>query len=177
MKLIIGLGNPGKEYEKNRHNIGYRIIDRLSNKLGLEEMSCSKFSAMTTEGSILGEKTILIKPQTFMNLSGKSIREFTNFYKLDPTKDIFILYDDKDILFGKIRERDDGSSGGHNGIKSIIEELGTEKFHRLKFGIGHAEQTIPTDAFVLQNFSMEEEEQLPTLIDEAVKKTEAWISK
>jgi PTH1 family peptidyl-tRNA hydrolase len=111
-----------------------------------------------------------------MNLSGIPIREFVHFYKLDSTKDLLIIYDDKDMMFGKMRERNEGSSGGHNGIKSIIAELGTENFHRLKFGVGHEEQTIPTDAFVLQNFSKEEEEQLPGLISEAAKKIEEWMT-
>lgn len=177
MKLLIGLGNPGKQYEKNRHNIGFRILDELNKKLGLEQMTCSKFDAMTSEGTSKGEKILLIKPQNYMNLSGIAIREFVHFYKLDASKDLLIIYDDKDMLFGKMRERNEGSSGGHNGIKSIIAELGTENFHRLKFGVGHVEQTIPTDAFVLQNFSPEEEEELPKLIDEAVKKAEEWLSK
>ena len=175
MRLLIGLGNPGKQYEKNRHNIGFRILDTLRERLGFEEMSCSKFDAMTSEGTVNGEKILLIKPQNFMNLSGKPIREFVNFYKLDPSKDILIVYDDKDMLFGKIRERNEGSSGGHNGIKSIIAELGTEHFHRLKFGVGHEEQTIPTDAFVLQNFTAEEEEALPKKLEEAVKTIEEWL--
>lgn len=177
MKLIIGLGNPGKQYEKNRHNIGFRIVDELNKKLGLEQMTCSKFDAMTSEGTYKGEKILLVKPQNYMNLSGIPIREFVHFYKLDAAKDLLVIYDDKDMIFGKMRERNEGSSGGHNGIKSIIAELGTENFHRLKFGVGHEEQTIPTDAFVLQNFSKEEEEELPRLIDEAVKKTEEWLSK
>lgn len=176
MKLLIGLGNPGKQYEKNRHNIGFRILEKLGEKLGLEELNCSKFDGMTCEGSYKGEKIILMKPQTFMNLSGKAIQGMMTFYKLDPTKDMLIIYDDKDMVFGKMRERHEGSSGGHNGIKSIIAELGTENFHRLKFGVGHEEQTIPTDAFVLQNFTAEEEEQLPGLIDEACKKIEEWIA-
>lgn len=177
MKLIIGLGNPGKDYEKTRHNIGFRIIDALNTALGLEEMSCSKFDALTSEGSVKGEKVLLIKPQNFMNLSGGPTRDFTHFYKLDPAKDLLIISDDKDMVFGKIRERSEGSAGGHNGLKSIIEHLGTENFHRVKFGVGHEHQKIPTDAFVLQNFSKDEEEQLPDLIAEAVKKVEAWLAK
>jgi len=177
MKLIIGLGNPGKKYEMNRHNIGFRIIDELRNSWGFEEINCSKFEAETSEGAFDGEKVLLVKPQSFMNLSGKPIREFVHFYKIDPTKDLLIVYDDKDMTFGKIRKRHEGSSGGHNGIKSIIAELGTENFQRLKFGVGHEDQKIPTDAFVLQNFSSEEEEQLPALIDETIKKIEEWLKK
>jgi len=175
MKLIVGLGNPGKQYERNRHNIGFRILEKLAAKLGFEELACSKFEAMTCEGTIQGGKIMLMKPQTFMNLSGKAIREMLHFYKLDAAKDLLVVYDDKDMVFGKMRQRNEGSSGGHNGVKSIISELGTENFPRLKFGVGHEDQKIPTDAFVLQNFSAEEEEQLPSLIDDAVEKIEEWL--
>lgn len=156
MKLVIGLGNPGKEYAKNRHNIGFRIIDALG---------------------ALGNDVKILKPMEYMNNSGKAVAKEVKFYKLDPTKDILVVSDDKDMIFGKLRERSEGSAGGHNGLKSIITELGTENFHRLKFGVGHEDQKIPTDAFVLQNFSKDEEEKLPGLIDEAVKKIEAWLAK
>lgn len=156
MKLVIGLGNPGKEYAKNRHNIGFRIIDALGS---------------------LGNDVKILKPMEYMNNSGKAVAKEVKFYKLDPTKDILVVSDDKDMLFGKLRERSEGSAGGHNGLKSIIAELGTENFHRLKFGVGHEDQKIPTDAFVLQNFSKDEEEKLPGLIEEAVKKIEAWLAK
>lgn len=156
MKLVIGLGNPGKEYEKTRHNIGFRIVEALSE---------------------LGNDVTVLKPMEFMNNSGKAVAKEVKFYKLDPTKDILVVSDDKDMIFGKLRERSEGSAGGHNGLKSIIEHLGTENFHRLKFGVGHEDQKIPTDAFVLQNFSKDEEEKLPELIDEAVKKIEAWLRK
>lgn len=175
MKLIVGLGNPGKKYEHHRHNIGFQIIDSFLEKIGAESSNCSKYDAEVTELSLKGEKILLIKPQTFMNLSGTSVQQFVNFYKLNPSEDLLVVYDDKDMLFGKLRERSDGSSGGHNGIKSLIECLGTESFHRLKFGVGHEDQKIPTDAFVLQDFSKEEREMLPDLIDQAVKKIEDWL--
>jgi len=157
MKLIVGLGNPGKEYAKNRHNIGFRIVDAFGDH---------------------GNDVLVLKPMDFMNNSGKAVAKAVKFYKLDPSKDILILSDDKDMLFGKLRERSEGSAGGHNGLKSIIEQLGTENFHRLKFGVGPAmrgDQKIPTDAFVLQNFSEEEEKDLPVLIEGAVKKVKAWL--
>lgn len=156
MKIIIGLGNPGKEYEKNRHNIGFRIVDALGE---------------------LGNDVMILKPMDFMNNSGKAVAKKVKFYKLDPTKDILVVSDDKDMIFGKLRERSEGSAGGHNGLKSIIEHLGTENFHRLKFGVGHEDQQIPTDAFVLQNFSPEEEKLLPEFIDSSVKKIEEWLRK
>jgi|CXWL01.1.fsa_nt_gi PTH1 family peptidyl-tRNA hydrolase len=156
MKLIVGLGNPGKLYEKNRHNIGFRIVDALGE---------------------LGNDVMILKPMDYMNNSGKAVAKEVKFYKLDPSNDILIISDDKDMIFGKLRERSEGSAGGHNGLKSIIAELGTENFHRLKFGVGHEDQSIPTDAFVLQNFSEEEEGQLPELIREAAKKVEDWLRK
>lgn len=156
MKLIVGLGNPGKEYARNRHNIGFRIVDAFGDS----------------------EKDVMVlKPMEYMNNSGKAVAKEVKFYKLDPSKDILIVSDDKDMLFGKLRERSEGSAGGHNGLKSIIEHLGTENFHRLKFGVGHEDQKIPTDAFVLQNFSEEEEELLPDLIDSSVKKIIEWLGK
>lgn len=156
MKLIIGLGNPGKQYEKNRHNIGFRIVDSLGE---------------------LGNDVRVLKPMDFMNNSGKAVAKEVKFYKLDPTKDILVVSDDKDMIFGKLRERSEGSAGGHNGLKSIIEHLGTENFNRLKFGVGHEDQQIPTDAFVLQNFSAEEEKLLPELIDSSVNKIMEWLRK
>lgn len=156
MKLIVGLGNPGKKYEKNRHNIGFRIIDALGD---------------------LGHDVTVLKPMDFMNNSGEAVAKKVKFYKLDPSKDILVISDDKDMIFGKLRERSEGSAGGHNGLRSIIEHLGTESFHRLKFGVGHEDQKIPTDAFVLQNFSKEEEELLPDLIGKAVSKIKEWLGK
>jgi len=177
MKLIIGLGNPGKTYQRNRHNIGWRIIEAFGAMHGFEESTVGKkHKAETAEGELFGHKVMLVKPQTFMNLSGKSVASLVNFFKLNPSQDILVCHDDKDMLFGKLRERSEGGSGGHNGIKSITSSLGTEKFHRLKFGVGHEDQQIPTDAFVLQNFSKEEEdEELTDLIDESVVLIEKWL--
>lgn len=169
MKIIIGLGNPGKKYEKNRHNVGWRIVDALRQKLEFDDWKeASKHKAMISEGTFNGEKIILAKPQTFMNLSGQSVAGLVTFYKIDTSNDLLITYDDKDMLFGKLRERYEGSSGGHNGIKSIVANIGTENFPRLKFGVGHEDQKIATDAFVLQDFSEEEEAELPDIIAEAV---------
>lgn len=111
-----------------------------------------------------------------MNLSGGSVQQFVNFYKLDVKEDILVCFDDKDLIFGKLRERSEGGSGGHNGIKSLIKHLGTEQFHRLKFGVGHEEQDIPTDAFVLQKFSAAEEEQIPGLLAQCTEKMKKWIN-
>jgi peptidyl-tRNA hydrolase, PTH1 family len=172
MKLIIGLGNPEKKYENNRHNIGWKIIDTLHSSLEAPDWKDSeKFHSHISQK----DHIILVKPTTFMNLSGKSVASLLNFYKLDPENDILIVYDDKDMLFGKLRLKTDSGSGGHNGIKSIIDSIGTQNFQRLKFGVGQEDQKIPTDAFVLQDFSADEEQQLPTLIDKAVSAIKEWL--
>lgn len=117
---------------------------------------------------------MLAKPKTFMNLSGQAVAALLKFYKLNPETDLLIVSDDKDMVFGKLRLRDEGSSGGHKGLQSIIDSLGTEKFHRLKFGVGHENQGIPTDAFVLQKFDSDEEKALPELIVKAVEGMQGW---
>ena len=176
MKIIVGLGNPGKKYESTRHNIGFRIIDEFLKPFGAERSSCSRFNAEVTELQATSHKLLVIKPQTFMNLSGESMQQFVNCYKIDPKEDLLVCFDDKDLPFGKLRERNQGSSGGHNGIKSLIKCLGTEQFHRLKFGVGHEEQLIPTDAFVLQNFTSEEEKEIPGLLKQCTEKIQDWLS-
>ena len=126
MKVVIGLGNPGKKYEKTRHNIGFIVVDSLRKKFNLTDER-EKFQALISEKNIDGEKVIFFKPQTFMNLSGNALIEIVNFYKLDPKKDIIVVYDDMSLDFGDIRIREKGSSGGHNGIKSIIHSLSFSK--------------------------------------------------
>ena len=171
MKLIVGLGNPGDKYEKTRHNVGFRVCDELQNKLGMEGWKYEK----KYEAEIVEDKEkqiVLIKPQTFMNLSGKSVSEYAKFFKID-SADILVIYDDIDLMFGETRFRDRGSSAGHKGMQSIIDLMGTNEIVRVKVGIGHEEKKIPTEAFVLQKFSDEEEEKLPEIIQEACEKTMA----
>lgn len=161
MKVVIGLGNPGKKYEKTRHNIGFIVVDSLRKKFNLSDER-EKFQALVSEKNIDGEKVIFFKPQTFMNLSGNSIIEIINFYKLDPKKDIIVIYDDMDLPFGDIRIREKGSSGGHNGIKSIISHIG-EEFIRIKCGIGAKER----DAIehVLGEFNQTEQKELDKILE------------
>ena len=161
MKVIIGLGNPGKKYEKTRHNIGFIAIDSLRKKLNISDER-EKFQAFMSEKNIDGEKVIFLKPQTFMNLSGNSVIEIVNFYKLDPKKDIIVIYDDMDLPFGDIRIREKGSSAGHNGIKSIISHIG-EEFVRIKCGIGVKEK----DAIehVLGEFNQTEQKGLDEILE------------
>ncbi|MBE6050088.1 MAG: aminoacyl-tRNA hydrolase [Clostridium sp.] len=134
MFLIVGLGNPGKEYENTRHNIGFDAIDVIADKYNIE-VSKSKFKGVYGDGFIGGEKVILLKPTTYMNLSGESIREVLDFYKLTE-EDILVIYDDISLEVGRLRIREKGSAGGHNGIKSIIAHLGTDVFSRIKIGVG-----------------------------------------
>ena len=151
MKVVIGLGNPGKKYEKTRHNIGFIVVDSLRKKFNL-----------TGEKNIDGEKVIFFKPQTFMNLSGNALIEIVNFYKLDPKKDIIVIYDDMSLDFGDIRIREKGSSGGHNGIKSIISHIG-EEFIRIKCGIGAKKEDAVEH--VLGEFSQSEQKELVEFLE------------
>ena len=161
MKVVIGLGNPGKKYEKTRHNIGFIAVDTFRKKMNISDER-EKFQALVSEKNIDGEKVIFLKPQTFMNLSGNSVIEIVNFYKLAPKKDIIVIYDDMDLSFGDIRIREKGSSGGHNGIKSIISHIG-EEFIRIKCGIGAKEKDAVEH--VLGEFNQTEQKDLEEILE------------
>lgn len=171
MFLIVGLGNPGKEYEGTRHNIGFEAIDFLARKYNID-INRSKFKGVFGEGFIGGEKVILLKPATYMNLSGESIREVINFYKID-NNEIIIIYDDISIEVGKLRIREKGSAGGHNGIKSIIANIGGDVFPRIKIGVGQPKNDLVSH--VLGRFSKEEEEDLKEVIEASNKAVEIII--
>lgn len=155
MKLIVGLGNPGKKYERARHNLGFMAIDKISEKLAASNFK-EKFSGLISETNFNNEKVILLKPQTFMNLSGDSIIQILNFYKIHSESEMLVIYDDMSLPVGKLRIRRKGSAGGHNGIKSIISHVG-ENFLRVKVGIGKNIEKDKTIDFVLGNFFKEEE--------------------
>ncbi|MGB9679035.1 MAG: aminoacyl-tRNA hydrolase [Thermoanaerobacteraceae bacterium] len=140
MYIIAGLGNPGKEYDGTRHNMGFMAVDILSEKLGIDVCKV-KFKSLIGEGIYKGEKIILQKPQTFMNLSGEALYDIVNFYKI-PLENVIVIYDDKDLDLGKIRIRKKGSAGGHNGMKSIIYLLNSEDFPRIRIGIGKPEKDL-----------------------------------
>ena len=146
MKLVIGLGNPGKQYEKTRHNAGFLVIDEVAKRLNVN-ISTRKFNALIGETFVNQEKVIFIKPQTFMNLSGESVKPIMNYYNLD-SSEIFVITDDLDLPVGKIRLRDKGSSGGQKGIQNIIDHLNTKEFLRLRIGIGN-NKLIDTKDYVL----------------------------
>ncbi|WP_166245722.1 aminoacyl-tRNA hydrolase [Paenibacillus turpanensis] len=162
MKWIIGLGNPGNEYRSTRHNVGFMAIDRLAEKWGID-VSQSKCKALLGEGRVQGQKVVLIKPITYMNLSGESARAFQDFYKAD-LSDMLILYDDLDTAMGQIRLRYQGSAGGHNGIKSLIQHLGTQSFNRVRMGISRPPAGVDIAHYVLSSFRKEEAEALENMI-------------
>lgn len=172
MKLIVGLGNIGKDYEQTRHNAGFMVIDELLNDLQLNTKE--KFNGEFVKTNINGEDVILAKPHTFMNLSGDFVKKVIDFYKID-IQDILVIYDDKDMDIGKIKLRDTGSSGGQNGIKHIMQVLGTEKVKRLKVGIGPA--MGPTSNYVLARFNKEQQEILKTILKRAMEASKAFVSK
>jgi peptidyl-tRNA hydrolase, PTH1 family len=152
-KLIVGLGNPGAKYDRTRHNIGFDLIDQLAKRWQIPVSDQKRFQGMVGEGWVNRQKIVLLKPQTFMNLSGQSVRSVLDWYKLAPTE-VLVLYDDLDLPLGKLRIRLSGSAGGHNGMKSIISHLGTPTFPRLRMGIGkNQDETI---SHVLGKFSVAE---------------------
>jgi PTH1 family peptidyl-tRNA hydrolase len=164
MYLIVGLGNPEEEYSKTRHNMGFNVINKISKQYNIE-LKKNKFQGLYEKGTIEGKKVILLKPQTYMNLSGNCIKEFVEYYKIEREK-ILVIYDDMDIEPGKIKIRKKGSSGGHNGIKSTIQMLKTEEFSRIRIGIGK-----PTNEQYIINYvigSIPEEEIVK--LDEGVEK-------
>ena len=171
MRLIVGLGNFPEKYARTRHNFGFLAVEMLAKKFGFELWRMEKkFFCQISAGELGGEKTLLLKPETLMNLSGKSVAAIANFYKIEPSK-IFILSDDVDLPFGEIRFRKKGSAGGHRGIQSIISSLGTSIFGRLKFGISNERRSaVSTEAFVLQKFFPEEWEKIPEILDRGISK-------
>lgn len=175
MKIIIWLGNPGREYENTRHNVGYLLVDRLQEVSGFSDWTDSRFSWVMGEGNIGWEKVILLKPTTYMNLSWESVAKIVNFYKIDSKKDILVLVDDLDMEFAKVRYRSKGSAGGQNWLKSIIAQLGNEEFARIKIGIGRDERYSVSD-WVLSKFKKDELETLKNDIFPMVHtKIEEWI--
>lgn len=164
MKLIIGLGNPGKEYEKTRHNTGFMVIDKLADKLGVS-IEQNKFKGLYTKLKYKGEDVILLKPQTYMNLSGESVRQVMDFFKIKQ-EDILVIYDDMDMPVGKLRLRQTGSAGGHNGMKNIILHTGSQNFNRVRVGIGRHPYMKVVD-YVLSKFTQDEMIDMEKGIDNA----------
>ena len=155
MYIIVGLGNPTKEYNNTRHNIGFDVIDKLADMYSISVLE-KKHKALVGKGIINGQKVILAKPQTYMNLSGESVRELVDYYKVDEEAELVIIYDDISLDVGQLRIRKKGSAGGHNGIKSIIQHLGTDVFPRIKMGVGEKPKGYDLADYVLGHFKKEE---------------------
>lgn len=166
MILIAGLGNPGREYDNTRHNIGFKTIDSLADKYGIE-VSDKKHKGLVGKGIIGANKVILVKPQTYMNASGECLREVCDYYKIDPETEVIVIYDDITLDVGSIRVRPKGSAGGHNGMKSIIAHLGTEGFSRIRVGIGEKPSRMDLADWVLGHFPESDKENLRVAMEKA----------
>ena len=166
MFLIVGLGNPGKQYENTRHNVGFDAIDVLVDEYRIPS-SGKQHKAMYGKGVIEGQKVILAKPLTYMNLSGEAVRAMVDYYKIDPETELLVIFDDISLAPGNIRIRKKGSAGGHNGIKSIITHLGTQNFQRIKVGVGEKPKNWDLADYVLGAFSKDDRK----LVDEALERT------
>lgn len=175
MYIIVGLGNPGREYHNTRHNIGYDVIDRLAEaeNIGVTER---KHRAVLGKGYVAGQKCVLAKPVTYMNLSGESVRELIDYYKADETAELIVISDDISLDVGQIRVRKKGSAGGHNGLKSIIAHLGHDSFLRVKMGVGAKPQGWDLADYVLGHFSADEREKMDAACDRAAEAVRTMIT-
>ena len=174
MYIIAGLGNPTLQYEGTRHNVGFDVIDTLADKYNIS-VDARKSSAFIGKGMIEGQKIILVKPQTYMNLSGESIRGLVDYYKIDVEHELLVIYDDISLDVGQLRIRKKGSAGGHNGIKNIIANLGTQNFPRIKVGVGEKPKKYDLADYVLSHFSKAERELMEEGYQKAVKAVEMLL--
>lgn len=172
--IIAGLGNPGRKFEHNRHNVGFMLLNRLSKKLG-ESFGKVEGKALVCKVNFQGERIILIKPQTYMNNSGMSISSLVRFYQVS-LENLLVTYDDVDLPFGVLRLRPSGGSGGQNGMQSIIEHLGTEDFPRMRIGTGRPPGRMDAADYVLQDFTVQETELLNDILDRGVEAVLTFIS-
>jgi len=171
--LIVGLGNPGRQYEHTRHNVGWKVLDELARRHNLNFDKHEKKS-MTASGWIGGQKVLLAKPQTYMNLSGEAVRGLVDFYKIDPAR-LLVISDDLDIPLGTLRLRKSGSAGGQGGLKNIIQHLGTDAFNRVRFGIGRPPGRMQPKDYVLQEFRGDEAIIAAEVVDRAADAVEVWL--
>lgn len=175
MKLIVGLGNPGRRYAGTRHNVGFRVVERFAERQRLS-LSSRKFDGRFGRGDVGGLEVGILEPETFMNLSGASVTAALRYLPVDDWKqDLLVVSDDVDLPFGRLRLRPGGGPGGHKGLRSLIEQLGGDGFARLRFGVGRPAGPMDTADFVLQGFSDAEEKQLGARLDEAADAVETWL--
>ena len=168
MYIIAGLGNPTKQYENTRHNAGFCVIDYLSEKYNIPVKQAG-YKGLYGSGYIEGQKVILLKPQTFMNLSGECIRACMDFYKIDPEEELIVIYDDISLAVGALRIRKKGSAGGHNGIKNILAQIGTDVFKRIKVGVGEKPAGYDLADYVLGHFTPAEKKEIDTACEKAAE--------
>jgi peptidyl-tRNA hydrolase, PTH1 family len=176
MKLICGLGNPGREYERHRHNIGFRVVEVLCAR-AKASLDQDKFQARFGQGTLSGDRVLFVQPQTFMNESGQALAGTSRFFKV-PLADVLVIHDELDMPFGRLQLKQGGGTGGHNGLESIVERLGDDGFVRLRFGIDkphgpNAKERVI--GHVLSGFTAEEQARLPELIDRAADAAECWV--
>lgn len=174
MKLLVGLGNPGLEYQGSRHNLGFEVVDRIARRIAPQSVAKSKFHGLLIETEVGGEKTLLLRPTTYMNLSGTSVSEAVSFYKLNPKEDLLVITDDVALPVGAIRLRASGSAGGHNGLSDIETRIGTDAYARLRVGIGSPPPGTQQKHYVLGFPSKAEREQLEPAIEDAVQASLCW---
>ena len=174
MFLIAGLGNPKREYDNTRHNIGFAMIDAMAEKYNISVRNI-KNRAMTGQGIINGQKVLLAKPLTFMNLSGESIRPLADYYKISPDAELIVVSDDINLPIGQIRIRKKGSAGGHNGLKNIIAQLGSEEFQRIRIGVGGKPENYDLADYVLGHFTKEEKALMEKAVSMAVEAAEMML--
>ncbi len=172
---IVGLGNPGRQYEETKHNVGFHVIDKLAEKYDIE-VNKFKNKAFVGDGTIKGKQVLLVKPQTYMNLSGESVREIVNFYKI-PQERFVVIFDDTSLPCGSVRIREKGSHGGHNGIRNIIDQMGTDEFNRIKVGIGEKPSGWDLADYVLAKFNPDDLPMMEQGMDKAVQGVELMLSR
>jgi peptidyl-tRNA hydrolase, PTH1 family len=175
MYIIVGLGNPGREYQNTRHNIGFQVIDAIAEKNNISVKE-KKYKALIGKGVVAGQKVLLVKPQTYMNLSGESVREVIDYYKIDEKEELIVISDDISLDVGQIRIRKKGSAGGHNGLKNIILHLGHDQFERIKMGVGEKPQGYDLADYVLGHFTQMEQETLQDSIARASQAVETIMT-
>lgn len=173
MLLIVGLGNPGRKYEATRHNVGFRVVDLLAERWGFEHFD-ARFEGELGKKKVRGQDVLLLKPQTFMNLSGTSVAACARYHKIAP-KDVWVIHDDLDLPLGKLRLRENGSAGGHNGVASVIERLGTPEFVRFRLGIGRPTTPVPIEDYVVQPFAPSEKDAAQATIVRAADAAETAL--
>ncbi|WP_018924729.1 aminoacyl-tRNA hydrolase [Salsuginibacillus kocurii] len=175
MKLIVGLGNPGRKYKKTRHNVGFEALDAAAKQLGIKFKKAKLVKGSVAEYGIANEKVIFLKPKTFMNLSGEAVQPLADYYNIE-LENILVIYDDLDLSPGALRLRQSGGHGGHNGIKSLISHLGSKEFKRIRIGVGRPPEGVSVTSHVLGTFAPDEKKEVENTINTAAKACETWTN-